>query len=238
MFGLDGFEDLYEWTVVSIDECLGNRHIGRVLVKEHPNIDLATFPGDKHAVERLRTRYHQESKLKYIDRRTDIKALRSLGLLYGITNHGSVAEELVAVGLPVIASSKGPWGKGYPFLHLWHSPEEYIAVLRGLTFSEWSPPGQAEQDALARFVTEYRMTVLPGQELPVSVQWMLWENRNIDILSCDISTEAERRIAELEPDSVSLVDWLRKRARLYRIVSDAGLTVEQEDPLRARRVAF
>jgi hypothetical protein len=228
-FGLDGFEDLYEWTVVSIAECLGNRHIGRILIKEHPNVDPVRFPGDKRAIERLRDRYQHKPRITFIDRHTDIKVLPSLGRVYGITNYGSVAEELVAVGLPVIASSKGPWGKSYPFLHVWDSPGEYVAILRGLTTADWGAPESREKEALYQFVNEYRLNVLPGQDLPIPVQWMVWEDSSIDILARDISDKAEHRIAELKPDSPQLLDWLRDRARAYRRSRNTGGTSTYAD---------
>ena len=222
MFGLDGYEDLYDWTVVSIDECLGNRHIGRVLIKGHPNIDLVTVSADKYAVERLRRRFQHEPRVEFIDRRTDIKALTSLGLVYGITHHGSVAEELVAVGLPVIASSIAPWGKNYPFLRLWDSPSEYAAILRGLTTTDWSIPGSREMEALVQYVHEYRLNILPGEDLPASVQWMVWKDSTVDIVTSDISAITEQQIAKLEADSPQLIEWLRDRAKGYRGSSETA----------------
>lgn len=213
--GLDGFEDLYEWTEVSIDECLGNRNIGRILLKEHPNVDTMIFSGNRRAVERLRDRYQHEPRITFLNRHTNIQALTSLGAVYGITNFGRVAEELVAVGLPVIASSKGPWGKRYPFLRIWDSPDEYAAMLRGLTPAGWRPPGNAEREALAQFVHEFRLTVLSGQDRPVWLQWMLWADPSVDVLDRDISDKVERRVAELEPDSPHLVEWLRERTGAY-----------------------
>ena len=220
MFGLDGFEDLYDWTVVTIDECLGNAQIGRVLIKGHPNIDLEEVTADKFAVLRLRHRYQQEPRVRFIDPRTDINSLASLGLVYGITHHGSVAEELVAVGVPVIASSIAPWEKNYPFLHLWDSPSEYVSMLRELRMADWLAPGSKEREALVRYVNEYRLNILPGQDLPVSVQWMIWENSIIDILTPNISSITEQRIAKLEADSPQLIEWLHDRERLYRENAD------------------
>jgi hypothetical protein len=214
--GLDGFEDLYEWTVVSIDECLGNRQIGHILLKDHPNVDSAGFSGNRRAVERLRERYQHEPRITVLDRHTNIEALASLGLVYGITSFGRVAEELVAVGIPVIASSKGPWGKSYPFLRMWDSPDEYASILRSLTVADWRAPGTRELEALAQFVHEYHLNLIPGDDLPISVQWMVWEDPSINILARDISDRAERQIAELEPTSEQLLAWLRGRAKAYR----------------------
>jgi hypothetical protein len=216
MFGLDGFEDLYDWTVVTIDECLGNGHIGRVLIKGHPNIDLAEISADKYGVENLRHRYKQDTRVMFINPRTDIKALKSLGLVYGITHHGSVAEELVAVGVPVIASSAAPWRKNYPFLRLWDSPIEYAEILRSLAPTDWRAPNSKEIEALIQYVYEYRINLLPRQDIPVSVQWMLWKDSTLDILTPDISSITEQHIAKLEAKSPELIEWLHDRERMYR----------------------
>lgn len=229
MFGLDGFEDLYEWTLVTIDECLGNGQIGRVLIKEHPNIDLVPFSADKCAVKRLRHRYQNEPSVAFINRKTDINALAALGLVYGITHHGSVAEELVAVGLPVIASSIAPWRNNYPFSRLWDSPSEYVALLRGLRAADWHAPDSREMEALLQYVYEYRLNILPGEDLPVSVQWMKWDDNTLDILNGDITAKEERRIAELKPDSPQLIDWLRERAEYYRYGNLSRSTDSQDE---------
>ena len=231
-YGNDGFEDLYEWTVVSIDECLQNPQVGRVLIKEHPNVDPIEFLGDKHAVRLLRARYSEHPKVRFIDRRTNVNALNSLGYVYGITNHGSIAEELVGAGLPVIASSKGPWGAHYPFPRLWHSPEEYVTILRGLTVEDWCPPTEAENEALAQFINEYRLIGPPDQDLPIWLQWMLWQDGSVDILARDIAQRVERKIAELEPDSPQLIEWLRDRMGTCRV--DREREKEQEPAFTIR----
>ena len=38
-YGLDGFDDLFHWTIFTIDHCLRNSSIDLILVKPHPAID-------------------------------------------------------------------------------------------------------------------------------------------------------------------------------------------------------
>ena len=238
-YGHDGFDDLYEWTEVSIDECLKNEAIGRVLIKEHPNVDPERFPGDKQAVQTLKERYSGEPKVFFVGRYANLKTLAGLGVVYGITNYGSVAEELVSIGVPVVASTKAPWEKSYPFPRLWDSPEEYRTLLRSLSIANWYPPTVEEIEALHRFVNEYRLNVSPGQDLPVSVQWLQWKDKTIDILARDISEKAEQEIAGLQADSPDLIEWLRDRARWYqgsqkmkpppRVISEFGSDVLQQN---------
>jgi hypothetical protein len=216
-FGLDGFEDLYDWTIVSIDECLMNTHVGRILVKAHPNADPLFHPGDKIGVEMIRRRYHHEPRVIFIEPHTSITGISSLGLVYGLTHHGSVAEELVAVGVPVIASSKAPWGTTYPFLRVWNSSGEYIDILKSLHAANWLPPNDAQKEALAQFVSEYRLNVEPERDHESWFQWMNWADKTTHELSRDSFTEAIRRIGALEQDSPLLLEWLREHASAYRL---------------------
>jgi hypothetical protein len=215
-FGLDGFDDLYEWTVTTINECLANRHVGRVLIKEHPNVDPVAFPGDKHALRRLRARYGGVPRVVFVDRYTNVKAFAGLGCVCGLTNYGSVAEECVPAGIPMIASAKGPWGTHYPFLRVWESPAEYVALLRRLTAAEWRPPGEREMEALAEFVFEYRVNIRPAADVPLWFQWAALQDPSINILDRDVIEKVERRIVDLEPDAPSLIGWLRERAMIHR----------------------
>ena len=216
-FGLDGFEDLYDWTIISIEKCLKNRDVGRILVKAHPNTDAEHYPGDKKAIDELRHRYSNEARVIFIDPHTSITAISSLGLVYGLTHHGSVAEELVAVGVPVIASSKAPWGETYPFLRVWNSPREYADILADLHAASWLPPDNTQKEALAQFVNEYRLRVEPERHHESWFQWMAWADKTTYKLSRGSYMEAARRIEALEINSQTLLEWLRERASAYRM---------------------
>ena len=145
----------------------------------------------------------------------------SLGLVHGLTHHGSVAEELVAVGVPVIASSKAPWGTTYPFLRVWNSPGEYIDILESLHAANWLPPNDAQKEALVQFISEYRLSVEPERDDESWFQWMNWADKTTHKLSRDSYTETIRRIEALEQDSPQLLEWLRERASVYRLSGTA-----------------
>jgi hypothetical protein len=145
-----------------------------------------------------------------------VKAFAGLGCVCGLTNYGSVAEECVPAGIPMIASAKGPWGTHYPFLRVWESPAEYVALLRRLTAAEWRPPGEREMEALAEFVFEYRVNIRPAADVPLWFQWAALQDPSINILDRDVIEKVERRIVDLEPDAPSLIGWLRERAMIHR----------------------
>lgn len=132
-FGLDGFDDIYHWTVFTIDELIKNPDIDRVFVKPHPNVNYRDYPGDRIAYLRLKKRYAEEGRVCWLKRDVGPHAfVPRYGRFVGITHHGSVAEELTFLDVPVIAAAYAPWGAHSEFLSVWQNPEEYAELLRGL----------------------------------------------------------------------------------------------------------
>ena len=130
MFGLDGFDDLYHWTIFTIDTCLMNKSINRVLIKPHPALDDILCPGDIVAFDRIFKKYKGNPRVIFLDKHCSLVALLKKGKLYGITHHGSVAEEIVYLKQPVIASAYAGWGVNYPFVKAWKTVEEYKNILK------------------------------------------------------------------------------------------------------------
>lgn len=156
-FGLDGFADIMDWSIFTIDKCLENENIDKVLVKMHPNIDLEYYRADKLAFERLLLRYSHRARCAFISSTTSLVDLASGGRRYGITHHGSVAEEFVYLGQPVVASVRSPWAGQYSFTTVWRNPEAYEQILKSLSFDKWSPPNELERAELMSFVQNYRL---------------------------------------------------------------------------------
>jgi hypothetical protein len=77
--------------------------------------------------------------------------------VFGITHHGSVAEELVFLGIPVLASTRAPWTDSYQFVRTWRSVHEYGDMLDGLAYDCCEPVTAAEKLELLRFTCEYRL---------------------------------------------------------------------------------
>lgn len=163
-FGLDGFNDLYHWTIFTIDICLMNRSIDKVLIKSHPNVDEEAYPGDKIAFDRIFHKYKGNSRVNFIEKSCSLVALSKKGKLYGITHHGSVAEEMVYLKQPIIASTSAPWGVNYPFVKTWQTVEEYKNILKSISRQGWSPPSEVERAWLFRYVHEYRFKQIPASE--------------------------------------------------------------------------
>jgi hypothetical protein len=130
VFGPDGFADLFEWTEFTIKTLLSNPKIGKVLIKSHPNVDYRNYPGDKKAIQRLKKMFPVSDKLAWVNSCSGPRSFKNAGDFIGITHHGSIAEELVILGIPVIASICAPWRDQYHFVRIWRSPDQYRALLQ------------------------------------------------------------------------------------------------------------
>lgn len=207
-FGLDGFNDLYHWTIFTIDNCLMNRSIDKVLIKSHPSVNIQEYPGEKAAFNRIFHRYKGKPRVIFLDKSCSLVALSKKGKLYGITHHGSVAEEMVYLKQPVITSAYAPWGVNYPFVKTWQTVEEYKNILKSISRQGWSPPSEVERAWLFRYIHEYRF-----KEIPISEKssWMkfagLLTREKIEITSENYLKYCDR-MANLAPNTRLFNDFL------------------------------
>jgi len=158
-FGVDGFSDLFDWTSFSIQALLSNPLIKNVFLKEHPNSDYKRYPVDLFAVSRIRKLFGLNSKLKWLSPRVGVSAFSSCNNIIALTHHGSIAEELAYIGIPVIASSFAPWSDRYSFLTTWRTPMEYREILFNLSGSILQNKTSSRclrDDSLLAFVFRYR----------------------------------------------------------------------------------
>lgn len=163
-YGLNGFDDLYQWTTFTIDNCIANKAIHKVCIKVHPSIDYVEYPGDKIAFNKIYNKYKRKQDVVFLEKQTSLIALVNRGKIYGITHHGSVAEEIVYLGQPVIASNCAPWGNDYPFLKTWSTLGEYCQLIKSISVDRWLPPSEDELECLYKYIYEYRIKTSPIKE--------------------------------------------------------------------------
>ncbi len=195
-FGLDGFEGLADWTLHTIDACLNNVAIAGVLVKPHPSPDYVTYPGDRAALDHILQRCRHEPRVTVLRPDASLRQLCTAGRVIGITHHGSVAEEMVYLGQPVIASTFAPWADRYHFARVWSTLAEYDRLIERISPERWTPPTCHEQEELHRYVVDHRLLELPPETRDVL--------RLIDSLlvpaegGTQDGTVAERRSSDLD----------------------------------------
>jgi hypothetical protein len=205
-FGVDGYEDIYHWTTTTIDELLKNREVRHVLIKEHPTIQSGLYEGDRVAAHILRAEYQEDQRVKWLSADTSPKAL-ARGRAVGLTHHGSVAEELVFLGIPVIASVYSPWADRYRFARVWHTPDAYESMLRALSSGDWRPVSAGESEELYRFVRDYRIDVAPESVRGVLNKVHAWRGDQPPLTAADYPALG-RYLARLRAESEEMASIL------------------------------
>ena len=157
-YGLDSFLDLFEWVTFTIDTLIANEACDCVMVKQHPNT-CSGCPGDVVAFNNLLKKYTCQEKVFFIDPTTNIRNFLHFDSCVGITHHGSVAEELVYLKIPVIGSFFAPWQDNYKFLSVWSNKDEYYTLLIA-SFSRSCDVSSFQEKELLRYIYDYRIDVL------------------------------------------------------------------------------
>jgi hypothetical protein len=158
MFGLDGFADLYDWVEFTLDRLVQNRSVARIFIKGHPNAAPEKMLGDATALRRLKEKYSKIRKCCFLKSTVGPRAFSAAdGSFVGVTHHGSVAEELVYLRIPVVASSSARWGQEYKFAELWRTPLEYRLILDSIDSLKSSWDQEFRMSELISFVIDYRL---------------------------------------------------------------------------------
>lgn len=154
--GVDGFEDLFEWVSTTVNILCDHPCVSTIFVKPHPNVDYNVYPGDKKAINTLRRLFSGKTHVIWLDSGVDTNAVSKIPNVVAITHHGSIAEEMVYLGVPVIASTFAPWGTQFKFVRAWSSPSEYRYLLKDIQ-NNAHPVTFDETVMLKKFVFEYRL---------------------------------------------------------------------------------
>lgn len=161
--GVDGFEDLFDWVTTTIEVLSRNTDVGKILVKTHPNIEYKIYPGDKKAVKKLKSFFSSEKSLIWLTSSVTPCAISKIPNLVAITHHGSIAEEMVYLNVPVIASTYAPWGNAFNFVRAWSTPNQYKGYLSNIK-NHVARVTVEEEKMLKCFVFEYRIKKTEGRE--------------------------------------------------------------------------
>lgn len=156
-YGLDGYRDLLDWVISTIDILINNSSIDKILLKPHPNVSFDYYPADQKAMSYLVNMYSANLKVLFLQKDCSLVALCSLEKIIGITRHGSVAEEMVFLNKPVIAFKNGPWFNYHEFLITWENKTVYENILSNLNFEEIKNLPFINKKQLLNYCLEYRI---------------------------------------------------------------------------------
>lgn len=128
-FGFDGYETTLHWTLETL-RTLTTPHGWTVLVKVHPT--QAARANDTRCLERVRQAFPETDRVRWIDPfLSTLKVVEGFGVGFGVTRHGTVAEELGSLGVPVVASWYSPYGANFRIANTWRTPQEQTSILSG-----------------------------------------------------------------------------------------------------------
>ncbi len=193
LFGVDGFETVTDWTYHSIDRCLQNDQVEGILVKPHPGADYVAYPRDGLFVAAVKQRYAHNPRVRVLHACASLRRLCTGSRLVGLTKFGSVSEEMVYLGQPVIASRFAPWGDEYRFARTWTTIEGYDQLLEDISPQSWQPPTDEERAELFRYVVDYRLCEVGPEERFPRVMLADLMSRTLDNCPAPLDSPAYRK---------------------------------------------
>lgn len=215
-YGYDGFEDIADWAIFTIQTIIADNSLGNVYVKLHPNTPSEKVPADDAFKRRVLRLFGSTNRCSFLDSSVSPKALASQGRFLGITHHGSVSEELVFLGIPTIGSRFARWGYCYNFVLAWSSIEEYRLMLRTLPqiYDEWDQKYRVAE--LLTFLVDYRINAVSQFE---NAPWLraaraIGENY---IYNIDNYPIGERALRDLPVDSNILQSILEEMIEAHAL---------------------
>jgi hypothetical protein len=131
LYGYDEFGDLFSWVTYVIDTLIQESDC-TVLVKTHSIIKPSYRTLNNAAVARLKQRYKLQQRVSFLE--YPVSPMHIAETLkdchwFGVTRHGTIAEELPLIGRACIASTLSPWGDRFRFVWPYSSKSELNNLL-------------------------------------------------------------------------------------------------------------
>lgn len=164
--GTDGSGDIYEWAEKTIQTLAAESLVDEVLVKPHPN-RRRRRSADFFAIRRLKQKFLHNSKVCWLSGEERVRDLAAVEGAFGVTHHGSVAEELTFLGVPTIASCAAPWGTDFEFVWTWEDLKEFESIVRCIVVNYDAIDMTPAAHELTKFVYEYRIRWKNGNREPM-----------------------------------------------------------------------
>ena len=220
LYSYDGYHDLMDWTYKTISRLNSNKQVSKVIVKPHPNIDPNYHPGDLVANNFLKSRIVNFDKVQWSDVHFDVNHIKTSGLVVGITHHGSIAEELIFKGIPVVASTNSPWGDEYKFGYWWNDPKTYENLISSNLIAELKVT-KNQTEELYRYAMDRYLSKKLINKFDIHSSWQdmlkvfgldekIEFNRNINLI--------QNLVGQLNPDDVKFKEYIKTRLRRINLL--------------------
>ncbi len=220
LYSYDGYHDLMDWTYKTISILNSNKHVSKVIVKPHPNIDPKYHPGDLIANNFLKSCIVNFDKVQWSDFHFDVNFIKTTGLVVGITHHGSVAEELVFKGIPVVASTNSPWSDEYKFGYWWNDPKIYENIISSDLITKLKVTNDQTEE-LYRYAMDRYLSKKLINKFDIHSSWQ----DMLKVFGLDEKVEFDRNINQIQnlvgnlsPNDMKFKEYIKTRLRRINLL--------------------
>ena len=221
--GYDGYHDLMDWCLNTISLLNSNEHVSKVIIKPHPGINPVYHPGDTFAINHLKSKISKFDKVQWADFHFDVNHINSLGLVVGITHHGSVAEELVFKKIPVIASTHSYWGEEYKFGYWWKDVKEYEKLISSKSITELVVT-ENQTNELYRYAMKKYFNLNSDTNFDVDSTWKDMLNIYDGVEDChehgENMEQVMRLVSQIDPEDRQFKKYIKTRLQRINLLKD------------------
>lgn len=160
LYGYDRFGELESWVFAVVDTALEETN-SSVVLKTHSIVKPTYKALNLNAVNAIADRYLGNPRVHLLRAAVSLSCINDAleGVpWFGITKHGTVAEELPLLGHSCLASRLGPWGDSFRFAWMYEDRDELAELLRAGSDLGLVPNWQQELCAYVqdRYASEVR----------------------------------------------------------------------------------
>ena len=160
LFGINkAFTDLYDWAEYTINFIKSKYKDAIILIKPHPNISNELHPGDANYLKYIKKNLNSDNVF-ILDKNFSPYGFNEFSNIVGITIHGTVVDELIYLGIPVISSSYSIWGADFEFTNPWGTKCSYDNILSDLHNIKNKKLKLEEYEIFIRWIYTFRYNML------------------------------------------------------------------------------
>jgi hypothetical protein len=160
LFGYDGFNGISDWADKTI-QTLSNNTDNRIYIKFHPNVNYNEDSIEFNFLKFLVNKFSDCGFVRFVDPTISLVELAKTGKFVGISHHGSVLEELVYMGVPVICFYKALYFDIFEIGFRWKNRPEFEYMVKDYDNFFDSVKIQDDKNKVSNLIYQYRLLSFP-----------------------------------------------------------------------------
>lgn len=202
--GLDGYNDMVEWSEQTIQILCDNQAVSHILVKPHPNSGI--FLSDSIFEEKIISNFKDSSKVIFLHKSTSIHDLRGIPNMMAISHHGSVLEEAAFLKIPTVSYHNAFFRPKELFVnYAWDDRMRYEEFL--LNIKSLNELKKYNYGKLKTHVAAYRLLVLTADEVDLAAKFKYYSTQFLNLADGDFKSEIDL-LLERKITSESIINFL------------------------------